>query len=239
MEYTIFGDNLQLAILELNQGELVYAEAGAMVYMSGNMNMQAKAKGGFMKGLKRKMTGESFFVTEFFPEAGTGIVAFGGNVPGTIKAIDIYPGKDFITQKDAFLCGENGIDLDIAFQKKLGSAFFGGEGFILQKVSGQGTVFIHACGDFVEMDLEPGQTLKVDTGSVVGWDSSVQYEIKKAGGIKTALFGGEGLFLTHLTGPGKVILQSMTIANLAGAIVPFVPGGGSSGSSFIGALLKG
>ena len=120
-----------------------------------------------------------------------------------------------MAQKDAFLCAENNVKLNIAFQKRLGAGFFGGEGFIVEELSGRGTVMIHACGDFVEMDLKPGQTIKVDTGSVVGWDASVSYDIQRAGNIKTSLFGGEGIFLTALTGPGHIILQSMTLANLA------------------------
>jgi len=238
MKYKIFGDNLQLVILELEPNERVYAEAGAMVYMSGNMVMEAKAHGGIMKGLKRMLTGETFFMTHFYPQNGKGIVAFGGNAPGTIKPIQITQQKDFIVQKDAFLVAEMGVDLDIAFQRRLGSAFFGGEGFILQRLSGNGTVFIHACGDFVEMDLHPGQSLKVDTGCVVGWDSTVSYDIRRAGNIKTAFFGGEGLFLTHLQGPGKVILQSMTLHNLARALVPFLPTSGeTSGKGIVGGLL--
>ena len=231
MEYEITGDNLQLVTLHVQGGETVYAEAGAMNHMSSNMDMQAKAKGGLMKGLKRMVSGESFFITEFTPQ-GDGFVAFGGNVPGKIEAIEISPGNEFLAQRDAFLCSENGVDMDIAFTKKLGAGFFGGEGFILQKYSGQGTVFIHACGDFIVKDLEPGETLKVDTGSLVGFESSVQYDITRAGGIKTSLFGGEGLFLTTLTGPGKVIIQSLSITNLAAALAPHMSIGdsGSSGS---------
>ena len=231
MEYEITGDNLQLVTLHVQGGETVYAEAGAMNHMSSNMDMQAKAKGGLMKGLKRMVSGESFFITEFTPQ-GDGFVAFGGNVPGKIEAIEISPDNEFLAQRDAFLCSENGVDMDIAFTKKLGAGFFGGEGFILQKYSGQGTVFIHACGDFIVKDLEPGETLKVDTGSLVGFESSVQYDITRAGGIKTSLFGGEGLFLTTLTGPGKVIIQSLSITNLAAALAPHMSIGdsGSSGS---------
>jgi len=240
MEYEITGDNLQLVTLHVQGGETVYAEAGAMNHMSSNMDMQAKAKGGLMKGLKRMVSGESFFITEFTPQ-GDGFVAFGGNVPGKIEAIQISPGNEFMAQRDAFLCSENGVDMDIAFTKKLGAGFFGGEGFILQKYSGQGTVFIHACGDFIVKDLEPGETLKVDTGSLVGFESSVQYDITRAGGIKTSLFGGEGLFLTTLTGPGKVIIQSLSISNLAAALAPHMSIGdsGSSGSGgmSIGKLL--
>ena len=234
MKYKITGDNLQVVTLEVGSDELVYGEAGAMVYMSGNMNMQAKARGGIWKGIKRKLTGETFFLTEFRSQGGAGIVAFGGNAPGTIKAIDIGPGKEFMCQKDAFLCAEHGVDMDLAFQKKLGAAFFGGEGFIIQRIFGRGKAFIHACGDFIEMDLAPGQVMKVDTGSVVGWEPSVQYDIQRAGGIKTAFFGGEGLFLTTLTGPGKIIIQSMTLHNLASVLVPYLPSQSqSSGSSGI------
>jgi uncharacterized protein (AIM24 family) len=178
--------------------------------------------------------GETFFMTEFRAHGGKGLVAFGGNAPGTIKAIKIGPGKEFMCQKDSFLCAEHSVDLDLAFQQKLGAAFFGGEGFIIQRLFGKGTVFIHACGDFIEMDLKPRQVMKIDTGSVVGWEPTVQYDIQRAGGIKTSLFGGEGLFLTTLTGPGKVIIQSMTLHNLASALTPFLPQGGqSSGSSGI------
>ena len=245
MKYTITGDNLQVVTLELDRNEAVYAEAGAMIYMSGNMHMEAKAKGGLFKGLKRKMTGESFFLTEFTPEGSAGFVGFAGNAPGTIKAIELAPGKDFIAQKDAFLCAENGVDLDIAFQKKLGAIFFGGEGFILQRLSGSGTVFIHACGDFIEKELKPNEVIKVDTGCVVGFDESVGYDIKKAGSVKTVFFGGEGIFITTLTGPGNVILQSMTLGNLASALRQFLPRGGgtsgatSSGLGIAGRLLRG
>lgn len=230
MRYKITGDNLQVVTIEIQTNEMIYAEAGAMVHMSGNMEMQAKARGGFFKGLKRKMAGESFFLTEFMPRGGTGIVAFAGNAPGTIKPIQVGGGREFFAQKDAFLCAENGVEMDMAFQKKFGAGLFGGEGFILQRYFGQGSVFIHACGDFIEMDLQAGQRIKVDTGSVVGWDAGVQFSIERAGGIKTSLFGGEGLFVTTLTGPGKIILQSMTLANLASALRPFFSTG-SSGSS--------
>ncbi len=208
--------------VELTPGEKVYAEAGAMVHMSGNMDMTAKARGGILKGLGRKMMGGSFFLTEFTPAGGPGYVGFGGNAPGTIKPIELASGKSFLAQKDAFLCAQNDVNMKMAFQKKLGTAFFRGEGFILEELSGNSTVLIHACGDFIEMDLKPGQTIKVDTGSVVGWDNIVNYDIQRAGGIKTAFFGGEGLFLTTLTGPGKAILQSMTLHNLATALSTFM-----------------
>ncbi len=245
MKYKITGDNLQLVTVELNAGEKVYGEAGTMVYMSSNMTMEAKMRGGLMKAIGRKFAGETMFLTEFTPTGEEGMVAFGGNAPGTIKPIELASGREFIVQKDAFLCAEDGVELSVEFQRRLGSAFFGGEGFILERLSGKGTVFIHACGDFVEFDLKAGQTMKVDTGCVVGWDGSVGYDIERVKGIKTMFFGGEGLFLTSLKGPGKIIIQSMTLHNLASALAPFLPGGaggssGTSGSSgVVGTLLKG
>ena len=241
MRYKISGDNLQLVTVELEPGERVYGEAGAMVYMSSNMNMEAKMRGGLLKAIGRKMAGETIFLTEFTPAGGSGIVAFGGNAPGTIKPIEIAPDKEFIAQKDAFLCAEDTIELSVALQRRLGSVFFGGEGFILERLSGHGTAFVHACGDFVEFELDADQRLKVDTGCVVGWDDTVDYDIERVKGIKTMFFGGEGLFLTTLTGPGKVLIQSMTLHNLASALAPFLPGAakGTSGSSgVIGTLFE-
>lgn len=229
MKYKISGDNLQVVTLDISKGEKVYGEAGAMVYLSPNMKMEAKTRGGLFKGLGRKLAGETLFMTEFTPEGGTGIVSFAGNAPGTIKDIKLEGDKEFIAQKDAFLCAEDGVDMSIAFQKRLGSIFFGGEGFILERLKGNGMAFIHACGDFIEMDLKEGESIKVDTGSVVGWEGNVNYDIERVKGIKTMFFGGEGLFLTKLTGPGKIIIQSMTLHNLAMALSPFLPRGQTSG----------
>ena len=239
MKYEITGDNLQIVTIHLREGEMVYAEAGAMNHISANMRMEAKMKGGLLGGIKRKFSGESLFLTEFTTTGSSGYVAFAGNVPGRIKPIELH-GTEFFAQKDAFLCAESSVNMDIAFTKKLGAGFFGGEGFILERFSGDGTAFIHACGDFVEMDLAEGETVKVDTGSVVGFDATVGYDITRAGGIKTSLFGGEGLFLTALTGPGHIIIQSMNIANLASALRPFMPvstSGRSSGSGGLGGLI--
>jgi len=244
MEYKISGDNLQLVTIEIEPGEKMFAEAGSMVYMSANINMEAKMRGGFLKGIGRKFAGETLFLTEFTSAGGKGLVSFGGNAPGTIKPIEISEAREFLVQKDAFLVAEDNVDLSVAFQKRLGAAFFGGEGFILERLSGKGTVFIHACGDFVEFDLKPDQVMKVDTGSVVGWDSTVTYEIQRVKGIKTIFFGGEGIFLTTLKGPGKILIQSMNLGNLATALMPFMPhSGGTSGSggiagSVIGGLTK-
>ena len=240
MEYKISGDNLQLVTIQLPPNEMIYAEAGSMVYMSANVNMEAKMRGGLLKGLGRKLAGETIFLTEFTAQEGNGLVAFGGNCPGTIQAVDISSGREFLAQRDAFLVAEDSVDVQIAFQRRLGAGFFGGEGFILQKYTGNGKVFVHACGDFVEFDLKDGEILKVDTGSVVGWDASVSYDIERVKGIKTMFFGGEGIFLTTLTGPGKIILQSLDLGRLAHALRPFMPGqrSGQSGSG-VGELIGG
>lgn len=241
MEYKISGDNLQLVTIEIEPSEKMFAEAGSMVYMSANINMEAKMRGGFLKGIGRKFAGETMFLTEFTSAGGKGLVSFGGNAPGTIKPIEVSEGREFIVQKDAFLVAEDKVDLSVTFQKRLSAAFFGGEGFILERLSGKGTVFIHACGDFVEFDLKPDQVMKVDTGSVVGWDGTVTYDIQRVKGIKTMFFGGEGIFLTTLKGPGKILIQSMNLGNLATALMPFMPhSSGTSGSGGIaGAMIGG
>jgi uncharacterized protein (TIGR00266 family) len=229
MKYTITGDNLQFANVEIAPGEMVYAEAGTMAYMTGNISMMARARGGIMKGLKRAVSGETFFVTEFTTAGGPGVIGFSGDAPGKIMALDLRGGRQFLLQKACFLVAEAAVDLDIAFQKKLGAIFFGGEGLIIQKASGDGTIFINACGDLVEKTLAPGELMRVSTAHVVGWESSVAYDIASVPGIKTALFGGEGLFVTTLRGPGRVILQSMTLQQLANALNPYLPkneGGG-------------
>jgi uncharacterized protein (TIGR00266 family) len=222
MEFEIRGDNLQMVTCHLDEDEHVYAEAGAMVNMSGNVQMHTNIKGGLFKGLKRMVTGESLFMTDFTPDGGKGFASFAGNVPGKIFPV-LINGNEFIAQKDAFLCAEEGVDLDIAFTKRIRSGFFGGEGFILQKLSGNGRVFLHCCGDIIEMNLSEGEVVRVETGLVVGFEASVAYDIGLAGGVKTVLFGGEGLFLTTLRGPGKVVLQSLDIAKLAASLVPYLP----------------
>ena len=223
MEYKITGDNLQLVTLQINPDEKIYAEAGAMIYMSANIKMESKMRGGLMKGLGRKFAGETTFLSEFTSVGGTGMVSFGGPAPGSIKLINVSPQREFIIQKDAFLVAQDSVDMSVVFQKRIGAAFFGGEGFILEKLSGNGTAFIHGCGDFVEFDLKEGQILKVDTSMVVGWDSTVDYDIERVKGVKTMFFGGEGLFLATLKGPGKVLIQSMSLYTLASAIMRGVP----------------
>lgn len=228
MQYEITGDNLQMVTLRLAPGEKACAEAGAMVNMSGNMQMTTNMKGVSSRDSNGVMTGEGLFMTEFTPQGGNGFVSFAGNVPGKIFTLNLN-GNEFIAQKDAFLCSEHEIDLDIAFTKRLRSGVFGGEGFILQRISGSGKAFLHCCGDIMEMTLAPGEVVKVETGLVVGFESTVDYSIAVAGGVKTVFFGGEGLFLATLTGPGKVVMQSMNIAKLANALTPFLPIQNSSG----------
>ncbi|MGA2918324.1 TIGR00266 family protein [Methanoregula sp.] len=223
MKYEIVGDNLQMVKIDLSPGEGVYAEAGSMVNMTGSFLMESQLKGGIISGLKRAVTGESIFLTRFTPGSGAGFVSFAGTMPGRIFPVTIADQKEFIARKESFLCCDEGVELDVAFIDKIRAGLFGGGGFILQRMTGQGTVFLHCCGDIIEMTLLPGEVIKVQTGLVVGFDLTVGYDIALAGGITTALFGGEGLFVTTLTGPGRVVLQSMDIAKIAASIIPFLP----------------
>lgn len=239
MKYKIDGTVMQILNIELKPGEKIYSERGGMTWMSSNINMETATKGGLWKGFKRMFSGESFFLTTFTCEKGTGIITFGSEVPGKIIPVRIRPGKEYICQKDAFLCAEETVKLDIHFRKKLGSGFFGGEGFILQKVSGKGTAFINIDGEVAEIDLKPGQVLKVDTGHLAMYEPTVDYDIEVVKGVKNVLFGGEGFFFAVLRGPGKVWLQSMPASKLAGKLAKYlVKNRGSSGigrvSSFIG-----
>lgn len=222
MNYKIMGNNLQIVEIELESGENVYSESGTMKYMSESVVMDTNTRGGLLKGLKRSFSGDTLFITNFKSENKKGIVAFGGTFPGKIIPLDMQ-GRSYICQGSSFLCAQDGVDVDLSIQKKLGSAVFGGEGFLLQKISGNGTAFIAACGDVAEFDLQPGQILKVSTSNAVLWEESVQYEIQRVKGVKNMLFSGEGLFITILHGPGKVIVQSMTPRDLAFAIYELIP----------------
>lgn len=215
--YEIVGDNLEM--LKVKTGEHpVFAEAGKMIYLRGQVEMETRMSGSKEKGFlgklmeagKRVLAGESLFLTYF---EGLGEVGFAGDFPGRILPIGLS-GEAILAQKDAFLAAVGNIELSIALQKRIGGALFGGEGFIVEKLSGDGVVFIHAGGDLVTFELATGESIRVDTGCVVAWDESVTYDVQFVGGIKTALFGGEGLFLTTLTGPGMVVVQTMTLAKL-------------------------
>ena len=223
MKYKIIGDNQQMVKIDLQQDEGIVAEAGSMVNMSGNMAMESQLRGGVLAGLKRAVTGDSIFLTRFAPKGGNGFVSFAGTMTGRIFSVRLAKGMEFIAQKSSFLCCEEPVSLDIAFTEKLRAGLFGGEGFILQRMTGEGMAFLHCCGDIIEIDLAKDEVIRVQTGLVVGFADSVSYDIALAGGITTALFGGEGLFVTTLTGPGRVVLQSMDLAKIAATIFPYLP----------------
>ena len=218
VNHEIIGDDMQAVILTLAGGDAVRAEAGAMMFMTDAIEMDAKMEGGILGGLKRKfLAGESFFITHF-RASGAAKVAFAGPYPGKIIPLDITRGQQILCQKDSFLCAVGEIDISIAFTRRIGAGFFGGEGFILQKLEGQGKVFMHSGGTILPLTLAPGERLKVDTGCLVALDSTVDYDIVRVGGIKTSLFGGEGLFFAALTGPGRVWLQTLPFSRLADRI---------------------
>lgn len=229
LDYTIQGDNLQVARVRLRPGQEVYAEAGKMVYKTGNVEWDTRMTGGtlgekLLGALRRTVTGESLFVT-YFRSNGPGEVGFAGSYPGRIQQFDLAPGQSILAQRDAFLFAQPTVQLNVALVKKLGAGFFGGEGFILEKLTGPGMVFIHAGGDFIDFTLAAGESLQIDTGCIVAFDESVDYDIQFVGGIKSALFGGEGLFLATVTGPGRVIVQSMTLNKLRRELAPARMGG--------------
>jgi uncharacterized protein (TIGR00266 family) len=229
LEYTIQGDNLQVARIRLKSGQEVYAEAGRMIYKSGNVIWDTRMTGAtlgdkILGAIRRKISGESLFLT-YFRANGEGEVGFAGTYPGRIQAFDLAPGQSLLAQRDAFLCAQPPVSFNIALVRKIGAGFFGGEGFILEKFTGPGLVFLHAGGDFVEFDLNAGQNIQIETGCIVAFDESVDYDIQFAGGIKTAIFGGEGLFLTNVTGPGRVVVQSMTLQKLRRELSIFKRGG--------------
>lgn len=217
IDYQIFGDDMQMVEVELDPGEGVRAEAGAMMYMEAGIEMQTSTGGGLFKGFKRMITGESFFITTFLHNgSGKGHVAFGAPYPGKVIPLELDKlGGQFLCQKDAFLCAAQGIEIEVAFTKRLGAGLFGGEGFILQRLEGDGMAFIHAGGTIIERQMVAGETLRVDTGCLVAFEPSVDYDIQFIGGFKNSLFGGEGLFLAKLTGPGLVYLQSLPFSRLA------------------------
>jgi uncharacterized protein (TIGR00266 family) len=232
VDYKIIGDDIQIVEIELDPGETVIAEAGAMLYMEEGIQFETKMGDGsrpnsgfFDKMLaagSRIFTGESLFMTHFTHQGhGKGHVAFAAPYPGTIIPVDLSTmrSNQLIVQKDAFLCAALGTKLELHFNKKFGAGIFGGEGFILQKLSGDGKAFIHAGGTLIERQLN-NETLRVDTGCVVGFENSIDFDIQRAGGLKSMLFGGEGLFLATLRGTGKVWLQSMPIGKLIGALNP-------------------
>ena len=252
IDYQIIGQESQYVEVELDPGEAAIGEAGSMFYMQDGVSLETvfgdgSQQGGFMSKLlgagKRLLTGESLFMTVYSNQAGgKRKVAFAAPYPGTIIPVNLARmGGQFICQKDAFLCAARGVSVGIAFQKRLGVGFFGGEGFIMQKLEGDGLAFVHAGGSLLTRELAPGELLRVDTGCLVGMQASVDYDIEYVGKVKTALFGGEGLFFAALRGPGTVWLQSLPLSRLASRIFAAAPqtGGSREQGSVLGGMLGG
>lgn len=223
MNYEIKGGSFPVVICSLQSGEQMITEKGSMVWMSPNIHMETKG-GGLGRMFSKAFSGESIF-QNVYTANGAGMIAFGSSFPGTIKAINIGPGQEMIVQKSAFLASESGVDLSIHFSKKLGAGLFGGEGFIMQRLSGSGMAFIEIDGELIEYELKPGQQIVVDTGNVAGFTPGVKMDIHQVPGVKNMLFGGEGIFNTVLTGPGRIWLQTMPICNVAASIRPYIPTG--------------
>ena len=223
MRYQIQGETLPVVICQLEGGEKMITEGGAMSWMSPNMLMETTTNGGIGKAFGRAFSGEKMFQNIYTAQGGTGMIAFASSFPGSIKVFEITPGNEMIFQKSAFLASEAGVQLSVHFHKKLSSGLFGGEGFILQKVSGHGIVFAEFDGHVVEYELQAGQQIVVDTGHLAAMTAGCQMEIKSVPGVKNMLFGGEGIFNTVISGPGRIWLQTMPISNVAGAIRPYIP----------------
>ena len=225
MEFEVRGGSMPVVICQVESGETLICEGGAMSWMSPNMKMQTSG-GGIGKAFGRLFSGESMFQNLYTAQNGRGMIAFASKFPGDIKALEITPDRPVICQKRAFLASTQGVELSVFFHKKLGTGFFGGEGFIMQKLSGSGTAFIEIDGSTVEYDLQPGQQMLIDTGYLAMMDATVTIEIQKVSGVKNVLFGGEGLFNTLVTGPGRVVLQTMPISSFASEIAGLLPNKG-------------
>lgn len=223
MKYRIEGEPLPVVICEVEQGECLITESGSMSWMSPNMKMETTSNGGVGKVLGRVFSGEAMFQNRYTATGGPGLIAFASSFPGSIRTFDITPQTSIIVQKSAFLASEASVDLSIHFQKKIGAGFFGGEGFIMQKLSGTGTAFIEIDGHAMEYTLGSGQSMVVDTGYLAAMEDTCSMEIVTVPGVKNMLFGGEGIFNTVITGPGKIILQTMPISNVAASLRGLIP----------------
>ena len=222
MKYNIVGEPLPVVICDVEQNETLITESGSMSWMSANMKMDTTTNGGIGKAFGRVFSGESMFQNRYTALNGPGQIAFASSFPGSIRAIEVGNGPDYIVQKGGFLAGTSGIQLSVHFQKKFGAGLFGGEGFIMQKISGHGTAFIEIDGYACEYELQPGQSMVVDTGYLAAMTETCRMEVVGTGNVKNAIFGGEGLFNTVVHGPGRVILQSMPVHSLARAIQPYI-----------------
>lgn len=224
MKYEILGKTVPSVEMTLSRGEKVFTQSGGMTWQTEGIKMSTNARGGVMKSLGRMFAGESIFMSTYEAETESAKVAFGATVPGEIMPIDMSElPNGFMLQKGAFLCAEENVELSIALSKRFSAGLFGGEGFILQKATGKGMLFLEIDGDPIVRDLAPGEVLKVDTGNVVGFESTVKYEIETVKGLGNIFLGGEGLFLTKLVGPGKVIIQSQNFGDFAGRILALMP----------------
>ncbi len=228
MKYEITGDTLPVVICTLSNGEKMITERGSMAWMSPNMIMDTTTNGGLGKAFGRMFSGEALFQNTYTASGGDGLIAFASSFPGSIKAFDIMPGQEYIFQKKAFLASESGVNLSVHLHKKFSSGLFGGEGFILQKVSGNGIAFAEFDGSIVEYDLAPGQQIVIDSGYLAAMTATCRLDIQTVPGIKNMLFGGEGLFNTVITGPGHIWLQSMPISAVANALIPYFPSSSSN-----------
>ncbi len=222
MQYEIKGEPTPVVICHVENEETMITESGSMVWMSPNMEMQTTA-GGFGKVFGRMFTGENLFQNRYTARGGSGMVAFASSFPGKIVAVQVSPERPVIAQKCAFLAAEEGVELSVFFQKKIGAGFFGGEGFLLQKLSGRGIAFLEVDGHGEEYFLAPGEKMIVDTGNLAYMDATCSVDIQTVKGVKNMLFGGEGIFHTVVTGPGKVVLQTMPMSALAAALAPLLP----------------
>ena len=223
MRYEIIGKTVPAVEFTLNRGESIYSQRGGMTWQTDGINMKTNARGGVMKSLGRMFTGESIFMNTYTANVDGAKVAFATTGPGDIVSVNVGENNGFTVQKSSFLCAEPGVDMSIAFTKKFSAGLFGGEGFVLQKAKGNGMLFLEVDGDPVERILAPGEVLKVDTGNVVGFESTVSYEIETVKGLGNIFLGGEGLFLTKLVGPGRVIIQSQNFGDFAGKILGMMP----------------
>lgn len=229
MEFEIQGGNMPVVICKLQQGESIFTESGGMGWMSSNIDMSTNMEGGLFGSIARKISGESIFMTTYTCGGGAGTIAFPSSFPGSILAFELQQGQSLICQKKAFLCAERSVKLEVYFKKNIGVGFFGGEGFIMQKVTGPGKVFLEIDGSAIRQSLQPGEVMKVDPGHIAVMTPSVTSDITMVKGFKNMFFGGEGLFLADLKGPGEVWLQTMPVQNVARSIIPFLPTSSNNG----------
>ena len=227
MKYRVIGDTMPaVEVMFDTPGEGMYTQSGGMAWMTEGIEMATNAKGGLMKGIGRMFAGESLFMATYRAQRAGAMIAFASTVAGRILPVDVTATGGLICQKGAFLCAQESVNLNITFSKKISAGLFGGEGFILQDLSGQGMAFLEVDGDLVEKTLQAGEVLKVDTGNVVAFERTVSYEVETVKGLGNIFFGGEGLFLTRLVGPGRVVLQTQGVAEFAGRIARFIPASG-------------